>query len=160
MDKLGFETLGDYGISIVCYAPKPDWWVGEDTYRSEEDLIDVVFGPVELELEGTSVWLDFELGYLSMDLQREDIIMLRLTLTGLNQYGTTGLNDGRKVDDDLAMFVCQHEKTKVKTVKFAEVLHLDFELAQFDALELSNVFSFRDEEPLHRMNITEAQLHC
>lgn len=145
-------------ITVAMLAAKPDWWTGNPRFNSEDDMIDVAIGPLEVEHEGRSVWLDFTSAYLEIT-TNEDDITVGITLYDLNQWGTSELN-GFDVDADTLRAICRNEDTVVKTVNCAEVLHIDMELAQFDGLELLRCRMATDNMEVHKKDITWAQLQC
>ena len=144
--------------TLTMYAPKPDWWSGTERYNSEDDLIDVAIGPLEVEHQGRPIWLDFTSSYLEVEAE-DDHIVVGLTLHDLNEWGTTELN-GFEVNTDLLRSICEDEGTRVKTVNCAEILHLDMQLAQFDGLELARCKMATDKLKVYKKNIEGAQLQC
>ena len=145
--------------ATYCFiARKPDWWVGEEEYNSRDDLIDVCIGPLELEIEGRSYWIDFSVATLIIETMGRHI-HLYARLAEPNRYKMFEMN-GFDISDDLIEKIYQDEAVKVKTVNFAEVLHLDMELAQFDALELAECYIGIDDEKPANKDITGAELRC
>lgn len=145
-------------ITITMLAAKPDWWSGSQAFNSEDDLIDAVIGPLEIEHKGESMWLDFTSSYLELTTNEDDITVC-LTLYDLNQWGTSERN-GFDVDADMLREICRNKETTVKTVNCAEVLHIDMELAQFDGLELLQCRMATDNMEVYKKDITKAQLQC